>query len=223
MSYRFFQNRSCEFFPCHAVTDKPEKCFNCLFCFCPLYGNWHCGGNFQVLQNGTKDCSNCLIPHYHYNYIIQKLTQNQEAASLNIQIKYHSNTLTKIEKIEQGDWIDLRAAETISLHAGEFRLISLGVSMKLPKGYEAHIAPRSSTFKKWGILQVNSVGVVDESYCGDQDIWRMPVYATRDTTIEENDRICQFRIVEKMPAVEFVEVDKLSDQNRGGFGSTGQK
>ena len=104
--------------------------------------------------------------------------------------------------MEQGDWIDLRAAEEVTLKAGESRLISLGVSMKLPEGYEAHIVPRSSTFKRWGILQTNSMGVVDESYAGDEDIWRMPVYAVRDTHIQLNDRICQFRIVEKMPPVE---------------------
>ena len=95
--------------------------------------------------------------------------------------------------------------------------------MRLPAGYEAHIAPRSSTFKKWGILQANSVGVVDESYCGESDLWMMPVYATRDTVIEKNDRICQFRIVPKMPEVELIETDHLNGENRGGFGSTGTR
>ena len=141
--------------------------------------------------------------------------------ALTIQIKYHEPKLEKIEKIAKGDWIDLRAAERVELKAGEFRLISLGVSIQLPTGYEAHIAPRSSTFKKWGILQVNSVGVVDESYCGEGDIWRMPVLATRNTVIEQNDRICQFRIMAKMPEVELVETEHLSATNRGGFGSTG--
>ena len=141
--------------------------------------------------------------------------------ALLIKIKYHTPELIRIEKIDQGDWIDLRAAERVTLKAGEFRLISLGVSMQLPEGYEAHIAPRSSTFKKWGILQVNSVGVVDESYCGDTDVWMMPVYATRDTTIELNDRICQFRLMKKMPEVELVETEHLSEKARGGFGSTG--
>ena len=136
-------------------------------------------------------------------------------------VKYHNSRIDKIKKVEKGDWIDLRAAETVSLKAGEFRLISLGISVKLPEGYEAHIAPRSSTFRNWGILQVNSVGVVDESYCGEGDLWMMPVYATRDTVISENDRICQFRIVERMPEIEFVETDALDEENRGGFGSTG--
>ena len=143
--------------------------------------------------------------------------------ALPIRIKYHDEELEKIEKITQGDWIDLRAAERVELKTGDFRLISLGVSIQLPKGYEAHLAPRSSTFKKWGILQANSVGVVDESYCGEGDIWRMPVYATRDTIIEKNDRICQFRIVEKMPEVELIPVDYLDGPDRGGFGSTGVK
>ena len=126
-----------------------------------------------------------------------------------------------MQSLKIGDWIDLRSAERVELKAGEFRLISLGVSMKLPEGYEAHIAPRSSSFAKWGFLQVNSVGVVDNSYSGTNDIWRLPVYATRDAVIEVNDRICQFRIMERMPQVTFREVDALDETDRGGFGSTG--
>ena len=139
---------------------------------------------------------------------------------MTIEIKYHA-PIEKIGRIEQGDWVDLRAAEEVSLKAGEFRLVSLGVSMRLPAGCEAHIVPRSSTFKQWGILQTNSMGVVDESYCGDADIWRMPVYAVRDTQIHVNDRICQFRVMEKMPKVTFAEVDTMGGESRGGFGSTG--
>jgi len=139
-----------------------------------------------------------------------------------IKIKYHNSNLTKIEKIAIGDWIDLRAAENVTLKAGEFKLISLGVSMKLPDGYEAHIVPRSSTFKTWGILQTNHMGVVDNSYSGNNDIWRFPAYAVRDTEIKENDRVCQFRIVKKQPQIEFVETDQLDDTDRGGFGSTGK-
>ena len=137
-------------------------------------------------------------------------------------IKYHNKNIDKIKKTEKGDWIDLRAAETIELKKGDFKLISLGVSIKLPKGYEAHIAPRSSTFKNYGIIQVNSVGVVDESYCGEDDIWKMPVFATRDTVINENERICQFRIMQKMPELEIVETEVLEGESRGGFGSTGK-
>jgi dUTP pyrophosphatase len=140
-------------------------------------------------------------------------------------IKYFENSngekVEPIRTIDKGDWIDIRANETISLKKGDFKLIPLGVGMILPRGYEAHVAPRSSTFKNWGIIQVNSVGVVDESYNGDNDQWFMPVYATRDTIINRNDRICQFRIVEKQPSIVFNEVEHLNDVDRGGCGSTG--
>ena len=142
---------------------------------------------------------------------------------MEILIKYHEPSLERIRSISVGDWIDLRAAERVELQAGQFYLISLGVSMKLPDGYEAHIAPRSSSFSKWGILQVNSVGVVDNSYSGTNDIWKMPVYATRDAVIEVNDRICQFRIMARMPELTFREVEALDAEDRGGFGSTGTK
>lgn len=138
-----------------------------------------------------------------------------------IKIVYHNKELTKIEKVSIGDWIDLRAAEDVSLKAGDFKLISLGISMKLPEGYEAHIVPRSSTFKTWGVLQTNHMGVVDNSYCGNNDIWRFPALATRDTEIKTNDRICQFRIVKRQPELEFIEVEDLGEKDRGGFGSTG--
>lgn len=138
-----------------------------------------------------------------------------------ILIKYHDSELEKIEKIAQGDWIDLRAAETVELRAFEHRIVSLGVSMRLPEGYEAHIVPRSSTFKKWGILQTNHIGIIDNSYSGDNDIWCMSVLAMRDTVIHKNDRICQFRIVRKMEEVSFEIVDHLEGPDRGGFGSTG--
>lgn len=138
-----------------------------------------------------------------------------------IKIKYHNFNIDKIEKINTGDWIDLRAAETVELKAWESKLISLGVSMKLPEGYEAHIVPRSSTFKNFGIIQTNHCGIIDNAYSGTNDIWRFSAYALRDTIIHENDRICQFRIVEKMPEVNFDEVDVLDESDRGGFGSTG--
>lgn len=141
---------------------------------------------------------------------------------MKIKIVYHNPNLQHIEKIEQGDWIDLRASKNYLLKAGEFALIDLGVSMKLPEGYEAHIAPRSSTFKNYGIIQTNSVGVVDNSYSGTNDIWKMPVYATRDCDIKMNERVCQFRIVERMPHIELIETDSLDDVDRSGFGSTGK-
>ena len=140
-----------------------------------------------------------------------------------IKIKYHNKNIDKVAAIQNGDWIDLRAAETVDMKAGEFRLISLGISMKLPEGYEANIVPRSSTFKKWGVLQVNSMGVIDNSYCGEDDIWMFPALAIRNTTINEGDRICQFRIVKKMDDIEFIEVEHMEDEDRGGFGSTGER
>ena len=142
---------------------------------------------------------------------------------MEIKIKYHDPELERISSLAVGDWIDLRAAETVELHPGEYRQISLGVSMKLPEGYEAHVAPRSSSFQKWGFLQVNSVGVVDNSYSGTNDIWKLPVYATREAVIRKNDRICQFRVLRRMEPVTFLETDELDAADRGGFGSTGSR
>ena len=139
-----------------------------------------------------------------------------------IKIKYFTDKIEKLAYIDgKSDWIDLRAAESVDMKAGEFRLIPLGVAMELPAGYEAHIVPRSSTFKNFGIIQTNHLGVFYCSYCGYNDQWFMPAYALWDTNIEINDRICQFRIMENQPALVFDEVDSLSGQDRGGFGSTG--
>lgn len=139
----------------------------------------------------------------------------------NLKVKYLSNNLEKIKKTKVGDWIDLRCATQVNLKAGEFALIPLGVAIKIPNGYEAIIAPRSSSFKNWGIIQTNGIGVIDSSYCGNEDEWKMPVYATRNTTINQNDRVCQFRLLKNQPSFEIKEVDNLSDVSRGGFGSTG--
>lgn len=141
-----------------------------------------------------------------------------------IRIKYFTDKIDKLTYVDgKSDWIDLRASKDVELKAGEFKLIPLGVAMELPKGYEAHLVPRSSTFKNYGILQTNSCGIIDCSYCGDEDMWRMPVYATRDTVIHQNDRICQFRIVENQPKITFDEVESLGNADRGGFGSTGRQ
>ena len=141
-----------------------------------------------------------------------------------IKIKYLNDEITRLEYIDgKSDWIDLRAAEEVELKAGEFKLIHLGVAMQLPEGYEAHIVPRSSTFKKWGIIQTNHCGIVDNTYCGPNDWWRMPVFALRDTKIEVNDRICQFRIQKNQPTLVFNEVEEMEADTRGGFGSTGTK
>ena len=141
----------------------------------------------------------------------------------NIRIKYFSEDIPRLCYVEgKSDWIDLAAAEEVALKAGEFRLIPLGVAMELPAGYEAHLVPRSSTFKNYGILQTNSMGVVDCSYCGDNDMWRMPVFATRDVTIEKGARIAQFRTMANQPRLNFVPVEHLEGADRGGFGSTGK-
>lgn len=141
-----------------------------------------------------------------------------------IKIKYFSDKIEKLTYIDgKSDWIDLRAAEDVTLQQGEFKLIPLGVGMELPKGYEAHVVPRSSTFKNFGIIQTNHQGVIDSSYCGDNDQWFMPVYALRDTQIHINDRICQFRIMENQPKIVFDEVAHLEHEDRGGHGSTGKQ
>ena len=140
-----------------------------------------------------------------------------------IRIKYFSDEIEKLTYIEnKSDWIDLRAAADVSLKKGEFALIPLGVAMELPAGYEAHVVPRSSTFKNFGVIQTNHMGVIDESYCGDNDQWYMPVLAVRDTEIHINDRICQFRIMQHQPTIRFEETDTLGHSDRGGFGSTGK-
>ncbi|MBP3038949.1 dUTP diphosphatase [Bacillaceae bacterium Marseille-Q3522] len=142
---------------------------------------------------------------------------------MQIKVKYFNNQLPKLEKFTNGDWIDLRAAETVELKKNQFKLIPLGVAMELPADYEAHVVPRSSTYKHYGIIQTNSMGVIDESYKGDQDQWFFPAYALRDTKIEFADRICQFRLMKKMPEVSFQDVNILGNEDRGGFGSTGKK
>lgn len=139
---------------------------------------------------------------------------------MDIKVKYLRD-VKPIGKIETGDWVDLRAGETIKLNPMQWATIPLGVAIELPKGYEAILAPRSSTFKKWGIIQTNSIGIIDESYCGDNDEWCMPVLAIQKTIIKKNDRICQFRIQKHQPKVDFETVKELGNPDRNGFGSTG--
>lgn len=151
------------------------------------------------------------------------MERNCETAGINplkIKVKYFSD-VDKIRVREQGDWVDLRAAKNVTLMKGEIALIPLGVGMKLPEGYEAHLAPRSSMFRNFGIIQTNGVGVIDNSYSGDNDEWMLPVIAMRDTEISKHVRICQFRIMKKQPEVEFETVEHLDDTDRGGFGSSG--
>ena len=152
-------------------------------------------------------------------------SENEEYVNKNaleIKIKFHDDELIKPEKISKGDLIDLRAAEDVEMKAGDFKLISLGVSMKLPEGWKAQVYPRSSTFKNFGIIQANSVGQIDNSYSGTNDIWKFPAIALRDTVIHKNDRICQFEIVPIQPPIRFTEVQVLDDEDRGGIGSTGK-
>lgn len=160
------------------------------------------------IPEGSQVCPKCLDG-----------VQGDTERPLKIKIKYHDKDIPKAVKL--GDWVDLRAAETVKLKRNEYKVISLGVSMQLPAGYEAHLAPRSSTFKNFRVMCANSIGIIDEAYCGDNDIWRFPVIAKRKTTIKKGDRICQFRIVRKMPEIEFVEVETLGNADRGGIGSTG--
>lgn len=140
-----------------------------------------------------------------------------------LKIKYHVKELEKLRYIDgKSDWIDLRVAENVSIKQGEYRLISMGISVEIPKGYEMLIVPRSSAYKNFGILQTNAMGVVDESFCGDNDIIHMPILAMRDTELHINDRIGQFRLMPHQPEVHFIEVDHLDNEDRGGFGTTGK-
>lgn len=141
-------------------------------------------------------------------------------------VRYHKEMygedLKKIKKIKVGDFIDLRCSEDTKIEKGQFKLIPLGISMKIPAGYFAIIVPRSSTYKNYHIIQANSVGIIDNSYCGDGDIWRFPALATEDTEVKKNERICQFTLI-RITDFDLVETAELEDENRSGFGSTGTK
>lgn len=139
-----------------------------------------------------------------------------------IKILYHTDFDEPIKSIDKGDWIDLKSARDYTYKKGDFFMINLGISMELPKGYEALLLPRSSTFKKYGVLLVNSVGCIDNSYHGNDDVWMFPAYALRDGYINKNDRIAQFRILKNQPTIEFETVTNLDNESRGGFGSTGR-
>ena len=138
-----------------------------------------------------------------------------------LKVKYIRDVM-KLEQFDMGDWIDLRCAEDLYLQKGKVYAIPLGVAMELPEGYEAIMAPRSSTFKHWGLLAANSIGVIDEAYKGDGDEWHFLALPTRDTHVLKNERICQFRIIEHQPTLQLVEVESLDNEDRGGIGSTGR-
>lgn len=140
-----------------------------------------------------------------------------------ILIKYHTPAAKPVEQAHMGEWFDVRAAESYDLKAGTKGFINLGISVRVPHGYEAILAPRSSSFKKYGFIQTNSIGVIDETYSGDDDIWMLPYFATRDAHIEAGDRIAQFRIQRNQGNPSLKEVRYLGKNNRGGFGSTGEK
>lgn len=200
------------------VTCVNGGCPNALANEYPEYGYEHCTCEECGYYKGCNDSA------LYGTEMCAPVNKKGELMDLKtIKIKYVKDGMKKIEQIENGDWIDLRIAEDVHLEPNEFKLIPLGVAMALPLNYEALVIPRSSTFKKYGIIQANSIGLIDETYCGDNDEWQFPVYATRVVDIPKNTRICQFRIFKHQPTVELVEADHLSYTNRGGFGSTGEK
>lgn len=166
-----------------------------------------------------KNLNNSVYAHY---MLVAELVKD-EPKPLEIKVKYFDKGLEQIQKINVGDWIDLRSAERVELKGGEYKLLRLGVGMILPDGYEAHVLPRSSTPSKFGITMANSMGVIDNSYSGDEDEWKFPALAIRPTVIEKGERIAQFRIVKNQPAIEFETVERLNNISRGGIGSTGKR
>lgn len=184
----------------------------------PEYGYDYCTCDECGFYKGCTDCAlrdtELCTPINAKGELIKMKT---------IKIKYVKEGVGRIKQFENGDWIDLRTAEGVHFEANEFKLIPLGVAMMLPTNYEALVIPRSSTFKKYGILQANSIGLIDETYCGDNDEWMFPAYATRIVDIPKNTRICQFRIFKHQPLIEFIVTTHLSNTNRGGFGTTGEK
>lgn len=173
----------------------------------------------------VRRCPKCNNPLFNdevmCDYCGENIKQKEENPVEKIKIKYFDNEIDHVQKISKGDLIDLRAAETVEMKAGEYKLIRLGVGMKLPEGYKANVYPRSSTYKNFGIILANAVGQIDQSYCGSEDEWRFPAIALRDTVIHKNDRICQFEIQKVQPDIEFEEVTELDEVSRGGIGSTG--
>lgn len=180
---------------------------------------------------------------------MSELTKNQylglekESTNMEMKVKYFEGQDKKLQFIDKGDWIDVFANEDVFIPVNSMGLVPLGFALELPEGYEAILAPRSSTYRNWGVIQTNSIGVIDESYRGNEDEWLIPLYCL--TAIEQlsidagfkypliltgayvrkGDKIAQFRIQEKMPRkqISIVEVDELEGDDRGGFGSTGTK
>lgn len=188
-----------------------------------LNGGYSTGQTTRTYTEKTKTihlCQECFENLYQLggNKEMDNISNN-----VSIKVRYLSDQIDKLEYVggEKSNWVDLRAAEDVELKAGESKLIPLGVAMQLPEGYEALVVPRSSTYKTWGIIQTNHVGVIDEKYCGDNDQWFFPAKADRDTVIRVNDRICQFRLFKHQPTIAFEAVESLGNEDRGGIGSTG--
>ena len=184
----------------------------------------------RMIMSGNEEIKKLSdLPELVLRKLLEESEQLSEAEvwaeySETLKVKYIDSAMKPLGYVGgKSDWIDLRSAEDIELKAGDFYIINLGVAIHLPAGYEAYIVPRSSTFKNYGIIQTNSAGIIDETYCGDEDWWKIPVRATRDTVIHKNDRICQFRIMRHQPRLIFETVASLGNDSRGGFGSTGRE
>lgn len=189
--------------------------------FCEKSKCWECALKSECYALDNNLPLHQVIIKAVESFVDKKEPDSRDSDNLTIKVKYFGD-VQRIEKISVGNWIDLRCAEDVEMKAGEYKMFPLGVAMELPNGYEAIVAPRSSTFRKYGIILVNSIGIIDESYCGDNDQWQYLAYAMRDTKIPKNERICQFRIIKHQPEVEFVEVETLGNEDRGGIGSTGR-
>lgn len=186
------------------IQEQTEKVYKC----------FHCG---YMSRSIRSDSPKVTLPR-----ILWSRENMKEVIPIKkIKIKYLRNILP-IEIKDGSDWIDLRCAVRTELKAGQYAQIPLGIAMELPDGYEAWVAPRSSTFKKYGVLLSNSLGVIDNSYCGDNDEIHFLAYATQDAVIEVNERICQFRIMKNQPKIDLVTVDRLGNPDRNGIGSTGR-
>lgn len=179
---------------------------------------------YEYFYNENGNIDHSVTTETTEDYSCEDFAEENSGMSETIKVRYLSDEIEKLDYVAgKSDWIDLRAAETVKLKKGEFKLIPLGVAMQFPVGYEAYVIPRSSTFKNFGVIQANHMGLIDESYCGVNDQWYFPAIAMRDTVIHVNDRICQFRIVEHQPQLTFEVVDTLGNANRGGLGSTGTR
>ncbi len=197
--------------------------YNCKMKEFRLDGGYESGCAVAITFDGWKGIQLCNDCYHGLRAIACRAERFKDTSRQTIKVKYLSDKVKKLDYVEgKSDWIDLSAAEEVKLKRGEFKLIRLGIAMQLPAGYEAHVIPRSSTFKNFGVIQGNSMGLIDESYCGDTDEWCFPAFAIRDTEIHVGDRICQFRIMEHQPKLMFEQVEELGNTARGGFGTTGK-